>query len=716
MTAHDRPGRSLITRDSIRAEVHASFSGLAARRRSPPVEHATTPRDPTALVLGRDAAANPVSVPLVARSAHTGICGASGSGKSTLMAESVRQDISLGAGGCILDPHGDHSDSLYRTTLKWLSETSLSSDRICHLIDPASDYVTGINSAELPSSFTEPSVIAGLLLETVERARKDEDTTSKPTMQRVLKGLFGAIAELRLTLAQAHLLIDPTDPHGIRKWALTVLKDPFCRAVLARIDALGADPKSRQSLEAELIGPLNRLATFESSPAVRNILGQAEHTLDIRQAMDEGHVILANLSGNERIYESDAELLGRILVRLIFFHAKRRRNPKRPFFLYLDECQRYLSGDVEQLLGEARKFGTFCVLGHQWQAQLGQPDDPLRQAVANGTNVKITFRIKDPRDAADIALAQVPLQLEHPVETLTKPTVVGHRRILFRNGSVGRQDSRSSSTGISVTDSIARTETESYAETLGTNTTRSVTDTTGISSSDSISDMTGWNRSSSVVDTTGRNSSFASSRTAGESSSRGTSDSRSAGNSFASGSSSGLSVNFPAGTDAIAERRDLRSIGRPIWGSNTPYTRNLGSDASRSDDTGHSTSNSSSAGTNSATTSGETHGTSRSRAVGSTIGTSGARTLGHTTGRSQSHAVGRSVGESRATTRGTSIGNTTGRSVGRTLTEGTTEGTSASWGWSEGIEPIYELLPTAVHSIENVKSFQHSGIRSLEFT
>jgi hypothetical protein len=79
---------------------------------------------------------------------------------------------------------------------------------------------------------------------------------------------------------------------------------------------------------------------------------------------------------------ADTELLGRLLVRMFFFHAKRRhQKPITPYWLYLDECQLYLSGDIQQMLAEVRKFGLGCVLSHQFLAQLGEPDDELRSAV-----------------------------------------------------------------------------------------------------------------------------------------------------------------------------------------------------------------------------------------------------------------------------------------------------------------------------------------------
>ena len=47
------------------------------------------------------------------------------------------------------------------------------------------------------------------------------------------------------------------------------------------------------------------------------MVGQTNHTIELRQAMDEGHIILANLSGGGLVYEKGADLLGRLLMRFV---------------------------------------------------------------------------------------------------------------------------------------------------------------------------------------------------------------------------------------------------------------------------------------------------------------------------------------------------------------------------------------------------------------
>ena len=82
----------------------------------------------------------------------------------------------------------------------------------------------------------------------------------------------------------------------------------------------------------------------------------------------------------------------------------------------------------ETILAQLRKRGVGMVLGHQWQSQLSKVDEEILSAVRSGTNIKMVFRVKDHKEATDLAEMVLPLDLETPVAKTIKPTVVGHRR------------------------------------------------------------------------------------------------------------------------------------------------------------------------------------------------------------------------------------------------------------------------------------------------
>jgi hypothetical protein len=525
----------------------------------------------------------PVVLPRRPRFEHCHICGTTGGGKTNLLEHLIRQDIKNGDGVFVIDPHGGHPGSLYRSLMTWIFANGFHQSRTIHLMDPnCATFTTGFNPLALPDAHTSPSVIAGTTLEAFERVWNGENTHGKPTIRRILKATFAALAEMGLTLAEADFLFDHHDTLGIRELLIQRLNDRYALKVFSDLDELAKADRTGLRFRDEVVGPLNRLAEFTSAPAIRRVVGQRHNTIDLRKALDEGHIILVNLSGGDAVNDADCELLGRLLTRFLFFHVK-RRTTKRAFWLYLDEAQRFLSGDIPSLLAEARKFHTGVVISHQWQSQLGEPDDQILAAVHNATNLKIGFRVKHPKEAQEIAEAIIPLDLETPVRALVKPTIVGHRRTYFDNWSVGESESWGTSTSESTAETISAGESESV--------------------SDAASENTGW---SSTIAT----------------------------------------------TQSQTQTYDGWALVQVIP---TQTTRGVAS----------------------STASGRTGG---SAAASSTASSSS-----------------RSVSATR----------------GRTATESRTQSHSESHGASEGLEPVYENLPSAVHSYQNALYFAAQRLRSL---
>ena len=534
------------------------------------------------VALGR-ADGMPVALPRRPRFEHTHVIGTTGGGKTNLLEHLIRQDIKNGDGVFVVDPHGAHPGSLYRSLITWLFANGFHKSRTIHLIDPnCAAFTTGFNPLDLPDDRISPSVIAGTTLEAFERVWGDENTQIKPTIRRILKATFAALAELRMTLAEADFLFDHHDLLGIRELLIRKLHDRYAQKVFADLDQLAKADRTGLRFRDEVVGPLNRLAEFTSAPAIRRIVGQRHNTIDLREALDQGHVILVNLSGGDAVNDADCELLGRLLTRFLFFHVK-RRTTKRPFWFYLDECQRYLSGDIPSLLAEARKFHTGVLLSHQWQSQLGDPDDQILAAVHNATNLKIGFRVKHPKEAQEIAEAIIPLDLEMPVRALVKPTVVGHRRTYFDSWSVA--------------------ESESWGTSVSELTSETVTESEGDSTSDTVSENTGWSTSNTATH-----------------------------NQTQSYDGWGMVQAVPSQTS---------------------------------------------------------------------IGMAGSAAMGQSGGSATRSSTGNSSGHSVSTTHGT------------TTTESYSHSRSESHGASEGLEPLYQDLPSAVHSYQNALYFAAQRLRSL---
>jgi hypothetical protein len=133
------------------SELRAFRAKTAARRAPPPSLPLPPPIDRKAIVLGRN---QETSVPIVlserARLEHAHVIGTTGGGKTKFLEACIRQDIRAGRGVCVVDPHGDHPDSLYRSVLGWLDRYGYTAGgrnaRPIHLIDPnAPTHTVGFN-------------------------------------------------------------------------------------------------------------------------------------------------------------------------------------------------------------------------------------------------------------------------------------------------------------------------------------------------------------------------------------------------------------------------------------------------------------------------------------------------------------------------------------------------------------------------------------------
>ena len=679
-----QPGRELGNHISVDGLIAGKRTAFHQRHQHLPPAVRNAPliaplRDPNAIILGKTLFGEPIFLPLQPRLEHMRMLGATGSGKTNAFEYMIRQDILAGRGVCVVDPHGNHPDSLYRNLIVWLHESGIAKSRKIHLIDPnATSHSVGFNPLDRPDTELQYSVIAEAVFEAFERMWGDEDGNSKPTIQRVLTATFTALSERGLTLAEARLLFDPDDSHGIRAMVLGKLEDAYAFDEIEWLHRIGAERTGRRDFRAEVIGPINRIAKLVRNEALRVIVGQTEQVLDPRLAMDEGHIILANLSGGSRVYEQGADLLGRLLIRFMFFHARRRRRPDRPFFLYLDECHRYLSGDLPNIFAEIRKYGCGVVAGSQWLALAGKRDDPVREALAKGPNIRMAFRITDSKEAAELAESVMPLDLEQPVKALIKPTVVGHKRTVLRGQGTGSNQSHSYSEADALTVSASKTLSTSVADTVSESEAESTTEnhsettTRGTSHSEGSS----FGTSESISETDGSSSSY------GES----LSDTRS--------SSGGWSRDYSETSDPT-ENMTLRG---PVVSTSTGWGSS--GDSSRS----HSDGSNWQEGSSHATTS--SSGLSRSESVADTESESFSVTDGISTGKTTTRGTSQTIGRSEADTRGVSIGNT--------KTSGSSAGTSKSQNLSEAFEPIYANLPSAVHGKENALHMAARELLSLK--
>lgn len=398
--------------------------------------------------LGREHG-RPVYLTERTRSTHMHVLGASGRGKSKFLEHLIRSDILAGNGLCVIDPHG----YLYHDLIRWAETKGLLERRPIVLFDPTADkWSFGFNPLDFGSvTGDEVSYAVDAMVRACAQVWGGEDTTKTPLLKRCLRSIFHALAEHKLTLLEAVELVSAEDAGGVRRYLTERLNDPVIRAQWAEFNDM-EPPQFRDTFASTS----NRLMEFLAAGFLRTIIGQRRSIIDFGALMDEGGMLLVNLSASGRLSDDNARLLGTLLVSDLFLKARRRPPRSRPFYLYIDECSLFINEDVARILDEGRKFGLHLILANQHLSQLRAAGEKVYSAVMTNAQTKVVFGGLTPEDAR--TMAELVFIGEHDLEEskvrFEKPAVTGYIRTWLESRSRSESAGATSSTGSAETSPI----------------------------------------------------------------------------------------------------------------------------------------------------------------------------------------------------------------------------------------------------------------------
>ncbi len=308
---------------------------------------------------------------------HTYAIGKTGTGKSTMLRNMIIDDIQKGRGVCVVDPHGD----LINHVLDYIPE-----DRINDVVyfNPADrEHPVGFNLLESVDPDLKNIVASGLM----SIFTKLWANVWSARMEYILRNTVLALLEYpdATLLEIMKVLVDPV----FRRKVLYHVKDPVIRDFFLN-EYEKYDPKFR----TEAIAPIqNKVGQFLSSSTIRNIMGQIHSTIDMRQIMDSGKILLVDLSVG-KIGEDNAALLGSMIITKIQLAAMGRadtpEDDRKDFYLYVDEFQNFATESFATILSEARKYHLNLIITHQYIAQM---PEIVASAVFGNVGTIIAFRI-----------------------------------------------------------------------------------------------------------------------------------------------------------------------------------------------------------------------------------------------------------------------------------------------------------------------------------
>lgn len=311
------------------------------------------------------------------RFGHLYCLGKTGVGKSSLLLNMAISDIEQGRHFCLIDPHGDIAEKL----LHYIPAERL--DDVIYFNPKDVEYPIGFNPLKGVHPNYHHLVVSGLI-STFKRIWAEN---WGPRLEYILR--FSLLTLLHYPDATL-LDIQPilTD-YSFRNRVLGYVTNPNIHSFWHQ-----EFDKYSPALKSEAIAPiLNKTGVFLTSLPLRNIVGQKTKTFQMQEVLDKGKILIVNLSKGE-IGEDASSLIGSILVTSIqlaaLYRATQEEHSRKPFFLYVDECQSFIGLSFVDILSEARKYKLSLFLTHQYTSQL---HEKILAAIFGNVGTIISFRI-----------------------------------------------------------------------------------------------------------------------------------------------------------------------------------------------------------------------------------------------------------------------------------------------------------------------------------
>jgi hypothetical protein len=376
--------------------------------------------------------------PTSALNTHVHLIGGTGKGKTTainrilhaLLMDPVNEPCIV-----IIDRLGGLSFDL----LLWMASDFCTDDvrkRLVYVEPARENVVMGFNPLLFETesdAFYRVSRAAELIL----RGWASQNLGEMPRLARWLYNSFIAGAVLGLTISDTeHFLLPGSTLHR----RLLDCLPPRLKCEWSELTA-GRSAEVLRILDSTR----NRLNPYFASPVLRRMFGATQNRLDIRRFMREGKILLLNLAPGGRIPEQVADAIGGLVINEILSTARSQPIGVRyPTYLFLDEFQRFVSGDMEAAIPEVRQLGIRLILSHQSLDQLRRGDNDLTTLIFQ-CQTRLIFGLQgEDADVLAHELASIefnPYKIKQELYA-RRQRIVGHRMELLSSWQEGATDTQ----------------------------------------------------------------------------------------------------------------------------------------------------------------------------------------------------------------------------------------------------------------------------------
>ncbi|MFY0602716.1 MAG: type IV secretion system DNA-binding domain-containing protein [Flavobacteriaceae bacterium] len=288
---------------------------------------------------------------------HMAVIGKTGSGKSTVLLNFMKGDIDINQGFCLIDPHGDLIESVYRL----IPESKKKDIVYVNLCD--SNLEVGYNPLK-KVSFEKRSLVASSLLGIFESL--NDARSWGPKLSHILRNCLLALLDQPQQMNFSDILKILREKE-FRKECIKNIENKEVKTFF--------DHEFKQyNPKFDFVPIYNKIGGFLSHQIIKKLLVDNKDSISLRRIMDQNKILLINVSKGT-IGGDTARLIGSLFLSSLTSAGLSRIDTditsRLPFTVYIDEAHVYANNaSVYSMLEELRKMNVCVCLAFQHLSQL----------------------------------------------------------------------------------------------------------------------------------------------------------------------------------------------------------------------------------------------------------------------------------------------------------------------------------------------------------
>lgn len=331
----------------------------------------------------------PVRLPQKDREGHLRILGKTGVGKSTLLFDLIRQDILFKRGVVVIDPHGSLVELVLRHGI-WAPQRH--KVVVYDLADrdnppPLNPLRGGLNYVQV-----------GQIVQSIEQ----------------MYPATGKYPRLSHYLRTALLTLNADPEATVRDIVRLFTNSEYRAKLVSRLDAddlieTWDEYEAMKATEKRTITePIRtRISPFYTNPHLAPMMCHPDG-MPLDEHIKAGNIVLISLKMDDRqVPEAERNLIGSLLLSRLQVSGMQRAPGSEPYYVYIDEIQRFVTSSLDDMFSEARKFGLSLTVAHQYLDQL--PDKTQSSLIGN---VGATILFASSPDDAKVFLPHIRTQFD----------------------------------------------------------------------------------------------------------------------------------------------------------------------------------------------------------------------------------------------------------------------------------------------------------------